>query len=125
MRRRQIRPNVYLPVVKFGVAASDWKFVLAATLIGYTIPFLLNLKLWRVPLELWGGLLSAALAIVFFNWARIGRRPYWLQHKIRAIFENPRQRRTLPSDEVKQPRRLWVVDNRRLTASASAKSKGV
>jgi hypothetical protein len=110
MRSRPIRPNVYLPVVRFGVISSDWKFVLAAALIGYTVPFLFDLKLWGVPLELWTGLGAAALAVAFFNWARVGRRPYWLQHKIRALAEKPRQRRVLPRDELKQPARRWVIN---------------
>ena len=110
MRHRYIRPNVYLPVVKFGVASSDWKFVLGAALIGYTVPFLLDLKLWGVPLELWTGLAAIAFAVAFFNWARIGRRPYWLQHKVRALAENPRQRRVLPRDELKRPGRRWIID---------------
>jgi hypothetical protein len=95
MRHRPIRPNVYLPVVKFGVVSSDWKFVLGAIFIGYTAPFLLDLKLWRVKLGLWTGVSAAAFAVAFFNWARIGQRPHWLQHKIRALVESPRQRRAL------------------------------
>jgi len=35
---------VYLTAVKFGVVSSDRKFVLGATFIGYTAPFLLDLK---------------------------------------------------------------------------------
>src|SRR5262245_44535751 len=96
MRHRPIRPNVYLPVGKFGVVSSDWKFVLGATFIGYTAPFLLDLKLWGVKLELWTGLSAAAFAVAFFNWARVGRRPHWLQHKIRTLVESPHQRRALP-----------------------------
>ena len=110
MRHRPVRPNVYLPVVKFGVVSSDWKFVLGATLIGYTAPFLLDLKLWGAPLEMWAGLGAAALAVAFFNWARVGRRPHWLQHKIRALVENPCQRRVLPRDELNRPPRRWVID---------------
>lgn len=109
MRPRPVRPNVYLPVVKFGVASSDWKFVLAAALIGYGGPFLLDLKLWGAPLELVTGLISAALSIAFFNWARTGRRPHWLQHKIRALIENPHNRPALPADETKRPRRPWII----------------
>jgi hypothetical protein len=109
MRQRSIRPNVYLPVVKFGVVSSDWKFVLFAALIGYTLPFLFDLKLWGVPLELLTGLISAALSIAFFNWVRMGRRPYWLQHKIRAFIENPRGRPALPADDAKKPRRPWII----------------
>jgi hypothetical protein len=105
MRARPIRSNIYLPVVRFGVVTSDWKFVLAAALLGYGIPFLLDLKLWRVPLELWTGLLAAAVSILFFNFVRIGRRPFWLQHHLRAAMESPRKRRTLPRDQM---RRAWM-----------------
>ena len=71
MRPRPIRPNIYLPVARFGVLISDWKFVFATTLICYLTPFLFDLKLWGVPLELWTGLGSAALSIAFFNFARV------------------------------------------------------
>src|SRR5215475_2267877 len=101
MRPRPVRPNVYLPVVKFGVVSSDWKFVLFAAVMGYSLPFLFELKLWGVPLELVMGLASAALSIAFFNWARMGRRPYWLQHKLRSLIENPRGRPALPADDRK------------------------
>ena len=56
MRPRPIRPNIYLPVARFGVLISDWKFVFVATLAAYSTPFLLDLKLWGAPLELWTGL---------------------------------------------------------------------
>jgi hypothetical protein len=110
MRLRPIRPNVYLPVARFGVRIEDWKFVFAAGLVSYTVPFLLNLRLWGVPLELWGGLGAGAFAIAFFNYARIGRRPYWLQHRLRAAFASPIERRSLPIDEEKQPRRAWIIN---------------
>jgi hypothetical protein len=109
MRPRPVRPNVYLPVVRFGVVASDWKFVLAATLAAYAVPFWLGLKLWRVPLELWTGLLGAAVSVAFFNYVRIGRRPYWLQHRLRALTESPHQRPTLPGDGARRPRRPWIA----------------
>jgi hypothetical protein len=108
MRARPIRSNIYLPVVRFGVVTSDWKVVLLASLVGYGIPFLLDLKLWRVPLELWTGLLAAALSIAFFNFVRIGRRPYWLQHKVKALFEHSRHRQSLPVDHRRKPKRLWI-----------------
>ena len=111
MRPRRIRSNIYLPVVRFGVVSSDWKFVLAATLLGYAIPFWLDLKLWRVPLELWTGILAAVLSIAFFNFVRIGRRPFWLQHHLRAFTESPNKRRTLPRDLLRRPR--TVVDETR------------
>ncbi len=110
MRPRPIRPNIYLPVARLGVRVEDWKFVFAAALVSYTVPFLLNLKLWGVPLELWCGLGAGAFSIAFFNYARIGRRPFWLQHRLRAAFTNPIQRHSLPGDIEGQPRRAWVVN---------------
>jgi hypothetical protein len=109
MRPRPIRPNIYLPVARFGVLISDWKFVFMATLIAYSIPFLFDLKLWRVPLELWSGLGAAALSIAFFNYVRIGRRPFWLQHRLRAVFTSPIHRRSLPVDKARQPKRRWII----------------
>ena len=108
MRQRPIRSNIYLPVVRFGVVSSDWKFVLAAMLTAYSIPFWLDLKLWRVPLELWTGILAAVLSIAFFNFVRIGRRPFWLQHHLRALTESSCRRRVLPRDLKERPRRSWM-----------------
>jgi len=114
--RRPVRPNIYLPVVKFGVVSSDWKFVLLAVFVGYTAPFLLDLKVWGIPLELLMALAAAALSIAFFNYARIGRKPFWLQHKVLALVENPRGRAALPADEAKRPRRPWVILSETQTA---------
>ena len=110
MRHRPTRPNIYLPVARFGVLISDWKFVFVATLIAYSTPFLLDLKLWGAPLELWTGLSTAALSIAFFNYARIGRRPFWLQHRLRAMFSSPIQRRALPIDSARRPGRRWIIE---------------
>lgn len=109
MRLRPIRPNIYLPVTRLGVRIEDWKFVFALTLISYTVPFLLNLKLWGVPLELWCGLGAGALSIAFFNYARIGRHPYWLQHRLRSFFTGPVLRRSLPIDEERRSKRPWII----------------
>ena len=106
-----MRPNIYLPVARFGVLISDWKFVLATTLTGYTVPFLFNLKLWGAPLELWCGLGAGALSIGFFNYVRIGRRPFWLQHRLRAMLISPIERRSLPADNAGRPRRRWIISH--------------
>ena len=110
MRPRPIRPNIYLPVARFGVLISDWKFVFVATLIGYSTPFLFDLKLCGAPLELCTGLSAAALSIAFFNYARIGRRPFWLQHRLRAMFTNSIHRRALPTDRARRPGRRWIIE---------------
>src|SRR5262245_28620929 len=109
MRPRPVRSKIYLPVVRFGVVSTDWKFILAATLIGYLGPFVLNVRVLRVPLFLWTGLLSALLSYAFFFWARIGRRPHWLQHYLCALVRSPIERRALPADRDRNPPRSWLL----------------
>src|SRR5882724_10246693 len=64
LRPRAVRSQIYLPVIVFGVASSDWKCALAAGLLSYTIPYLLDLKLWKIPLELITTVLVIVLTIV-------------------------------------------------------------
>src|SRR5262245_32604636 len=109
MRPRPVRSKIYLPVVRFGVVSTDWKFILAATLAGYLVPFVLNVRVLRIPLFLWTGLLSAAISYAFFFWVRIGRRPYWLQHTLRALVLDPVERRSLPSDRRQKSPRPWLL----------------
>jgi hypothetical protein len=109
MQPRPIRSNIYLPVVRFGVADSDWKFVLLATCLGYAVPFFFNIRVYHVPLEMITGLLLTALAVAFFNFIRIGRRPYWLQHNLKALIKGPTRRAVLPADRERKPVRPWLI----------------
>src|SRR5262245_58670749 len=110
MRPRPVRPNLFKPVTRFGIVASDWKFILLVTLAGYLVPFVFDVRLFRVPLFLWAGLLCALLSYAFCFWARIGRRPYWLQHTARAFISSSVERRALPLDRKKRPLRSWLLD---------------
>ena len=65
MRFRPVRPNIYLPVIRFGVLVGDWKYILAATLVGYLVPFFFRLKLGIVPLWFVTGIGNAAVS--YFN----------------------------------------------------------
>jgi len=106
MRPRPIRSQIYLPVVRFGVVDTDWKFVIFITLLCYSVPFLLNLKILNFPLEIWATLIGLVASVAFFNFIRIGRRPYWLQHQILALTKPTRQRHALPSDPKPAP---WLL----------------
>ena len=103
MRRRPIRSQIYLPVTRFGVLDSDWKFVFSATFLSYAVPFFFELKVFRVPLELWASLLGLGLSVAFFNYVRVGRKPLWLQHQVSALLTPSRQRRQLPADPKSKP----------------------
>ena len=108
MRPRPVRDKIYLPVVRFGVNDSDWKFVVLAGVICYSVPFLFELKLLGFPLEVWTGIGGVILAVAFFNFVRLGRRPYWLQHQLHALLVSARHRRTIPADAGPQGRRPWL-----------------
>jgi hypothetical protein len=109
MRFRPVRPNIYLPVIRFGVLVADWKYILAATLLGYLVPFFFRLKLGVVPLWFVTGIGSASISYTFFRYTKIGRKPYWFQHSIKGLLEGPLSRRTLPGDRVRRRRREWLL----------------
>ena len=109
MRFRPVRPNIYLPVIRFGVLIGDWKYILAVTLVGYLVPFFFRWKLGFVPLWFVTGIGSAAISYAFFRYTKIGRKHYWFQHSIKALFDGSRARRTLPVDRVRRTRREWLV----------------
>ncbi len=109
MKRRAVRPNIYLAVVRFGVVVTDWKYILCATLVGYLVPFFFRLKIGRVPLWFVTGIGAAALFYSFFRYTKIGRRSYWFQHSIRAFLDGSVARRTLPADRSGVHHRTWVV----------------
>ena len=110
MRVRPVRPNIYLPVLRFGVVVSDWKYILAVTLVGYLVPFFVRLKVGNVPLWFVTGLSAAALSYSFFRYTKVGRKPYWFQHSMRALLDGPVARRTLSSD---RQQRTWLLETDR------------
>ena len=108
MRPRPIRSQIYLPVVRFGVVDTDWKFVIFITLLCYSIPFLFNLHILNFPLEIWATIIGLVLSVAFFNFVRMGRRPFWLQHQLAALTKPTRQRHALPTDRKPAP---WLLKN--------------
>ena len=106
MRARPIRSQIYLPVVRFGVRDTDWKFVIAIVLLSYALPFFFNLRVLAFSA---GNLDHAHLhvaSVAFFNFVRIGRRPFWLQHQLAALVTPSRQRHALPTDHKERP---WLL----------------
>lgn len=106
MRARPIRSQLYLPVVILGVVDTDWKFVIFITLMCYSVPFFMNVKFMGFPLEIWTSVLGLVMSIAFFNFIRMGRRPFWLQHQITALTKPSRARLALPADKKSHP---WLL----------------
>jgi hypothetical protein len=96
--------------VRFGVADSDWFTVLLISCAGYLVPVPLGFTVLYVPLQMWTWLLATAGTIAFFNCIRIGRRPRWLQHKLKALFFHHRHCRSLPNGKTRRFTRPWIVD---------------
>lgn len=111
MKLRPVRPNIYLPVVRFGVADSDWLSVLLISCASYLAPVPFGITLLYVPLQMWTWLLATASSIAFFNYIRIGRRPYWLPHKVKSIWLHHRQYPALPNGRKRAFRSTWLIDS--------------
>lgn len=111
MRPRPVRSKIYLPVILFYVVSSDWKYILALTMLGYLIPFFLDLRIWVIPAWLITGVGMLLGSILFFAYIRTGRRPHWFEHTLRAAVEHPRRRRVLPVDRIRSPRRAWLREH--------------
>lgn len=110
MRARPIRRNIYLPVVRFGVADSDWFSVLLISCVGYLAPVPFGITLLYIPLQMWTWLLATAGSIAFFNYVRIGRKPYWLQHQLKGLFLSHLQYRAIPNGKRRSFNRSWIID---------------
>jgi hypothetical protein len=110
MKLRPVRPNIYLPVVRFGVADSDWLSVLLISCASYLAPIPFGITVVYVPLQMWTWLLATAGSIAFFNYIRIGRRPHWLPNKVKSIWLHHRQYPALPNGKKRPFRSSWVLD---------------
>jgi len=109
MRARPVRPNIYLPVVRFGVADSDWFSVLLISCAGYLAPVPFGITILYVPLQMWTWLIATAGSIAFFNYIRIGKQPRWLQHKVAALVLHHKQNRAIPNGRKPRFHRHWIV----------------
>ena|ERR1051325_11192987 len=108
MRQRQMRSQIYLPVVRWGVNDSDWRYVYLTALAGYGVPFALNLNYRGFPLAVPLGPVAFVGALLFFNWSRRGRRGRWLEHAVLSLVTPARRRRRTPEDAYTKPRRGWI-----------------
>ena len=109
MRSRSVRPNIYLPVVRFGVVVADWKYILFATLVGYLVPFFFKIRIGSVPLWFVTGIGAAAVSYSLFRYTKVGRRSYWFQHAARALWDGKVARRSSPGDRTR-PVRKWLTE---------------
>jgi hypothetical protein len=102
-----IRPQIFEQVRRLGVPDGDWPVVIIVTLASFATPYILGHP--GVALFSWLGALGGSVA--FFNWARIGRRPLWLWHRLRSLFESGYRGRSLGCDHRKRQEQLpFIID---------------
>lgn len=122
MQDHPMRERIYLPVVRFGVPHTDWKYVFLITMASFVLPFIFGLKLYGVPAPMFTGVIALALSVAFFNFIRLGRRPLWFQHSMRALLTCATERAALPQDELNES---WVKeDGGNLTERGTTGSRG-
>ena len=98
MQSRPIRSQIYLPVLRFGITDEDWGIVLLASVVGYAVPFFLNLRVYHLPLELLGWLITMGVSILILNLIRRKQRPSWLRHTFQWYLRKRTQRRWSPHE---------------------------
>ena len=115
MRERPVRSRIWLPITKYGIIDTDRKYVVVITLACFTVPFVFEWSVYRVPLPLPTALAGLALSVVFFKFIRLGRRPHWFYNRVVALAEDFRYlfcrtvRRALPRDEERRES-AWITD---------------
>jgi hypothetical protein len=107
MQLRPIRARIYQPVTRYGVLASDLYYIVAIAVICWSVPLLLQIRLAGVPVFLVAGPGAMCMTYAFCYW-RTGKRPLWLQHRLRSLLRDPVERGTLPVDRIKHPVYSWL-----------------
>jgi hypothetical protein len=107
MRLRPIRARIYQPVTRYGVLSTDLKYIVANAVIGWAVPLLLKISLAGVPIFLVAGPGAMVVTYAFCYW-RTGKRPLWVQHRLRSLLRDPVERGSLPVDRLSNPVYPWL-----------------
>jgi len=81
----------------------------------------LGFRIYGIPAPMFTGVTALASSVAFFNFIRIGRRPLWFQHSLRALLTSSRQRAALPVDELDE---AWLEDADAPPPLAGASARG-
>lgn len=68
-------------------------FVLVGGVIGYTIPYVLGLSIWGIPLEIVCAVILIIFSVLIMNILRVKKRPLFLKHLIQYKFQGQSNRR--------------------------------
>jgi len=120
---RPARPLIFLPITRFGVVDTHWKYIAAATMAVYLVSLFGRLRLFGLPFMFVGPPAVMAAGIAFSIFLRRNRPPRWLEHQtlylVRRLYARcwcrrpPGFRRQLPGLD------LVVASQRRATGPAT------
>jgi hypothetical protein len=81
MRMRPARPLIFMPITRFGVIDTHWKYIAAATMAVYLVSLFARLRLFGFPFIFIGPPAVMAAGITFSIFLRRNRPPRWLEHQ--------------------------------------------
>lgn len=101
-----IRSEIYNKTEILGVRDNDLKWVLLATVVALTVPFALEMFIGPIPVSVITTPIALIGSLMFFNWARVGKRANFLEYKLKNLRKVKIQKRWRSIDLQKNCRRL-------------------
>ena len=84
MNTLPIRSEIYNPAIIFGVRDTDLKYVGIISILAMIIPVIFDWFIGPIPLTVLTTHLALGCSVLFFNWARVGKRNRFLEFKIQS-----------------------------------------
>lgn len=85
MNTLPIRSEIYNPAIILGVRDTDLKYVGIISILAMIIPVIFDWFIGPIPLTVITTPLALGGSILFFNWARVGKRNRFLEYKIKSF----------------------------------------
>lgn len=98
MKYLPIRAEIYNPSVIIGVRDSDLKYVFIITVAALIIPVIFDWYIGAIPLSAVAVPIALGGSVLFFNWARVGKRSRFLEYKIKSWQQIPVYRKRRASE---------------------------
>ena len=84
MNQLPIRSEIYNPSIILGVRHTDLKYVGIFSILAMIIPVIFDWFIGPIPVTVLTTPVALGGSILFFNWARVGKRNRFLEFKIKS-----------------------------------------
>lgn len=84
MNTLPIRSEIYNPAIIFGVRDTDLKYVGIISILAMIIPVIFDWFIGPIPITVLTTPFALGGSVLFFNWARVGKRNRFLEYKIKS-----------------------------------------